>query len=123
MIDHVGIYGSRVAEGLSAFNVGLVSFCLELLCNLRQIIPYTTQFQDSKLLKTSISNLKFSKARVTSLIKSDTHSPTEKQFHRKVSQLLHVMLYHLVAEEFSFMFVSIISCLPIMHRIGDVLSL
>ena len=32
MIDHVGIYGSRVAEGLSAFNVGLVetqqkSFC------------------------------------------------------------------------------------------------
>ena len=93
MIDHVGIYGSRVAEGLSAFNVGLVSFCLELcvLCNLRQIIPYTTQFQDSKLLKTSISNLKFSKARVTSLIKSDTHSPTEKQFHRKLSQLLHTM--------------------------------
>ena len=26
MIDHVGIYGSRVAEGLSAFNVGLVIF-------------------------------------------------------------------------------------------------
>ena len=26
MIDHVGIYGSRVAEGLSAFNVGLVVF-------------------------------------------------------------------------------------------------
>ena len=26
MIDNVGIYGSRVAEGLSAFNVGLVSF-------------------------------------------------------------------------------------------------
>ena len=25
MIDHVGIYGSRVAEGLSAFNVGLVT--------------------------------------------------------------------------------------------------
>ena len=24
MIDHVGIYGSRVAEGLSASNVGLV---------------------------------------------------------------------------------------------------
>ena len=24
VIDHVGIYGSRVAEGLSAFNVGLV---------------------------------------------------------------------------------------------------
>ena len=24
MIDHVGIYGSKVAEGLSAFNVGLV---------------------------------------------------------------------------------------------------
>ena len=24
MIDHAGIYGSRVAEGLSAFNVGLV---------------------------------------------------------------------------------------------------
>ena len=24
MIDYVGIYGSRVAEGLSAFNVGLV---------------------------------------------------------------------------------------------------
>ena len=27
MIDHVGIYGSRVAEGLSAFNVGLVTHC------------------------------------------------------------------------------------------------
>ena len=26
MIDHVGIYGSRVAEGLWAFNVGLVMF-------------------------------------------------------------------------------------------------
>ena len=26
IIDHVGIYGSRVAEGLSAFNVGLVCF-------------------------------------------------------------------------------------------------
>ena len=26
MIDHVGIYGSRVAEGLSALNVGLVLF-------------------------------------------------------------------------------------------------
>ena len=26
MIDHVGIYGSRVAEGLSAFNVGLVNY-------------------------------------------------------------------------------------------------
>ena len=25
MIDHVGIYGSRMAEGLSAFNVGLVT--------------------------------------------------------------------------------------------------
>ena len=25
MIDHVGIYGSRVAEGLSAFSVGLVT--------------------------------------------------------------------------------------------------
>ena len=27
MIDHVGIYGSKVAEGLSAFNAGLVSKC------------------------------------------------------------------------------------------------
>ena len=26
MIDHVGIYGARVAEGLSASNVGLVGF-------------------------------------------------------------------------------------------------
>ena len=31
MIDHVGIYGSRVAEGLSAFNVGLVPYYM-LLC-------------------------------------------------------------------------------------------
>ena len=30
-IDHVGIYGSRVADGLSAFNVGLVSIVAELL--------------------------------------------------------------------------------------------
>ena len=29
MIDHVGIYGSRVAEGLSAFNVGLVGLAIE----------------------------------------------------------------------------------------------
>ena len=28
MIDHVGIYGSRVAEGLLAFNVGLVLFVI-----------------------------------------------------------------------------------------------
>ena len=26
MIDHVGIYGARVAEGLSASNVGLVLY-------------------------------------------------------------------------------------------------
>ena len=30
MIDHVGIYGSKVAEGLSAFNVGLVRFINEM---------------------------------------------------------------------------------------------
>ena len=30
MIDHVGIYGSRVAEGLSAFNVGLVGIWYNL---------------------------------------------------------------------------------------------
>ena len=30
MIDHVGIYGSRVAEGLSAFNVGLVLYVIAL---------------------------------------------------------------------------------------------
>ena len=30
MIDHVGIYGSRVAEGLSAFNVGLVKLCEDI---------------------------------------------------------------------------------------------
>ena len=29
MIDHVGIYGSRVAEGLSASNVGLVNPVIE----------------------------------------------------------------------------------------------
>ena len=29
MIDHVGIYGSRVAEGLSAFNVGLFVYVLD----------------------------------------------------------------------------------------------
>ena len=36
MIDHVGIYGSSVAEGLSAFNVGLVLFIHKImqLCNL-----------------------------------------------------------------------------------------
>ena len=31
MIDHVGIYGSRVTEGLSAFNVGLVQFRCSIL--------------------------------------------------------------------------------------------
>ena len=34
MIDHVGIYGSRVAEGLSAFNVGLVN---KYWCHIFQI--------------------------------------------------------------------------------------
>ena len=38
MIDHVGIYGSRVAEGLSAFNVGLVNletyFSTKFICAL-----------------------------------------------------------------------------------------
>ena len=34
MIDHVGIYGSRVAEGLSAFNVGLVIRAVEAYTNL-----------------------------------------------------------------------------------------
>ena len=29
IIDHVGIYGSRLAEGLSASNVGLVDFPLK----------------------------------------------------------------------------------------------
>ena len=32
IIDHVGIYGSRVAEGLSASNVGLV-FCANAMVN------------------------------------------------------------------------------------------
>ena len=32
MIDHVGIYGSRVAEGLSAFNVGLVYIVFGSVC-------------------------------------------------------------------------------------------
>ena len=33
IIDHVGIYGSRVAEGLSAFNVGLVVLVIILDLN------------------------------------------------------------------------------------------
>ena len=32
MIDHVGIYGSRMAEGLSAFNVGLVDTRISCTC-------------------------------------------------------------------------------------------
>ena len=49
MIDHVGIYGSRVAEGLSAFNVGLVSvivgcIVMWLSCvSVNGIIPYWNQ--------------------------------------------------------------------------------
>ena len=41
MIDHVGIYGSKVAEGLSAFNAGLVMDIQKLadnLCSLFTII-------------------------------------------------------------------------------------
>ena len=38
MIDHVGIYGSRVAEGLSAFNVGLVEIKVVLIsCSLSKV--------------------------------------------------------------------------------------
>ena len=32
MIDHVGIYGSKVAEGLSAFNAGLVPMIMVVGC-------------------------------------------------------------------------------------------
>ena len=48
MIDHVGIYGSRVAEGLSASNVGLVDFVFKtlsqkstnlVLCQNPQLLP------------------------------------------------------------------------------------
>ena len=38
MIDHVGIYGSRVAEGLSAFNVGLVTNVIVYILHLIIII-------------------------------------------------------------------------------------
>ena len=47
MIDHVGIYGSRVAEGLSAFNVGLVGIhCTWFLinCYFTFIHPITLNF-------------------------------------------------------------------------------
>ena len=45
MIDHVGIYGSRVAEGLSASNVGLVlnSHCPNIVQNTFQS---SKQFSD-----------------------------------------------------------------------------
>ena len=39
MIDHVGIYGSRVAEGLSAFNVGLVTFYLNRDTSVIELFP------------------------------------------------------------------------------------
>ena len=38
MIDHVGIYGSRVAEGLSAFNVSLVGFVVPYIRDL--MVPW-----------------------------------------------------------------------------------
>ena len=43
MIDHVGIYGSKVAEGLSAFNAGLVysSNICEILLYKRQLVVIT----------------------------------------------------------------------------------
>ena len=43
MIDHVGVYGSRVAEGLSEFNVGLVS-TNHLSLNARVMVSFTTDF-------------------------------------------------------------------------------
>ena len=56
MIDHVGIYGSRVAEGLSAFNVGLVYsyfyiyiwYCITLLwCTM--LLPYFVRKDEIKM--------------------------------------------------------------------------
>ena len=44
MIDHVGIYGSRVAEGLSAFNVGLVVYSFILLCHFFIWTTWTLMF-------------------------------------------------------------------------------
>ena len=43
MIDHVGIYGSRVAEGLSAFNVGLVHHVPIIISswNFQELLPMT----------------------------------------------------------------------------------
>ena len=43
MIDHVGIYGSGVAEGLSAFSVGLVH-CVSVIIsswNFQELLPLT----------------------------------------------------------------------------------
>ena len=41
MIDHVGIYGSKVAEGLSAFNAGLVRVYSPLACRSWQHMKYS----------------------------------------------------------------------------------
>ena len=48
MIDHVGIYGSRVAEGLWAFNVGLVLHIFDsaALSLLTSISVYTPRFNE-----------------------------------------------------------------------------
>ena len=52
MIDHVGIYGSRVAEGLPASNVGLVcvsfllSFFLKLIVACRWCVIYVREDND-----------------------------------------------------------------------------
>ena len=43
MIDHVGIYGSRVAEGLSASNVGLVTFYLNKDTSELKLFPVVFQ--------------------------------------------------------------------------------
>ena len=40
MIDHVGIYGSKVAEGLSAFNAGLVIFSWKFQVEFRDIVIF-----------------------------------------------------------------------------------
>ena len=63
-----------------------------------------------------------SKASVTSSIKSGAHSLAKKQSHRRLSQLPHVTLYQIVAEEFLCMFLSKILYLQIIHHIGNLLS-
>ena len=103
-------HGETLANDLK---IQIFTFYIKLgvLRNLRQFIPYTTKLQDSKLIKTSVWNIPTHGQKHVWPHWSNLalHSPIEMQSRRRLTYLSHVTWHQIIAKEFSFMFLSIIS--------------